>query len=247
MSLIQGSRRLVVSLSLAAFVGPFAVAGDAFAQALASVGSAPPAQAGADAPGGTATPSMLAAAQIDTSVPSGVVTALQDALLHIMRNASQLGFQGRYDYLQPVVRETFDVTFMASKSVGRHWGQLGPEEQRQWLDKFTGYLCANYAGNFSGHAGENFELLGEQPADRDTRVVLTKLHVPKGEDVTLNYRLREESPGRWRIIDIYLKGTVSELALRRSDFSTTLKDKGFGELTVAVDRKIEDLRKKGGG
>jgi phospholipid transport system substrate-binding protein len=70
--------------------------------------------------------------------------------------------------------------------------------------------------------------------------------VPKSDDVIFNYRVKQSEDG-WQIIDIYLKGTVSELALRRSDFSTTLKKDGFGELSAAIDRKIEQLREEADG
>ncbi len=163
-----------------------------------------------------------------------------------MTEADELGFQGRFDYLRPVVEENFDLGFMGSKSVGRHWKKLTPEEQQVWLDKFTGFLAANYAGNFNAYDGESFHTLGEQPAKRETRVVLTELRVPSKENVILNYRLRE-TPDGWKIIDIYLKGTVSELALRRSDFASTLKEKGFQDLAAAVDQKILELRNKEGG
>jgi phospholipid transport system substrate-binding protein len=175
-----------------------------------------------------------------------VVERLHAGLLDSMKSSDELGFQERFDRIRPVVEETFDVDFMGSKSVGRHWKKLTPEEQQLWLEKFTGFLAANYAGNFDGYDGETFETLGEEAAKRETRVVLTELRVPGSEDVVLNYRLRKTRDG-WRIIDIYLKGTVSELALRRSDFSSTLKQKGFGELAAAVDRKIQDLKNKGGG
>jgi len=178
--------------------------------------------------------------------PSAIVEQLHAGLLESMKNADEFGFQGRFDHIRPVVENTFDLMFMGSKSVGRHWKKLSPEQQEEWLDKFTGFIVANYAGNFDGYAGESFETLGEQPAKRDTRVVLTELRVPSNDDVVFNYRLRETDAG-WRIIDIYLKGTVSELALRRSDFSSTLKEKGFPELTAAVDRKIAELQEKGDG
>ncbi|MCS5637193.1 MAG: ABC transporter substrate-binding protein [Myxococcota bacterium] len=178
--------------------------------------------------------------------PTAVVERLHAGLLESMKNADEFGFQGRFEYIRPVVEETFDLGFMGSKSVGRHWKKLNRDEQEEWLDKFTGFIAANYAGNFDSYDGESFATLGEQPAKRDTRVVLTELRVPGGDDVVFNYRLRETAGG-WRIIDIYLKGTVSELALRRSDFSSTLKAKGFPELTAAVDRKIVELQENGGG
>jgi phospholipid transport system substrate-binding protein len=178
--------------------------------------------------------------------PREVVEKLHGGLLEAMKRADEYGFQGRYDYIEPIVAETFDLEFMGSKSVGRHWKKLSPEDKQLWLKKFLGYLAANYAGNFTDYGGEQFHTLGDEPAKRDTRVVLTKLQIPGDEDVIFNYRLRKKA-GEWKIIDIYLKGTVSELALRRSDFSTTLKQKGFANLTTAVDRKIAELRDKGGG
>lgn len=179
--------------------------------------------------------------------PSEVVANLQQGLLWVMKNAQSLGFQGRYEYLLPIVQKDFDVTFMGSKSVGRHWKELDVEQQSEWLGQFTEYLTSNYAGQFKSWDGESFEMLGEEPAPRDTRVVLTRLIVPGSEDVVLNYRLRKASKGQWRIIDVYLKGTVSELALRRSDFSSILKKKGFGQLVVAMNKKIAELRSEGGG
>ncbi len=177
--------------------------------------------------------------------PKDVVNELHAGLLTTMQESSTLGFQQRFDQLKPVVSDTFDVTFMGSKSVGRHWNKLSAEEQQVWLDKFVSYVTANYVGNFDQYDGESFEVLGEEEAQRDTRIVLTRLNVPGGEDVIFNYRLRM-TPQGWRIIDIYLKGTVSELALRRSDFTTTLKNKGFPVLASTVDQKIANLRKESG-
>ena len=220
----------IAALALAAASAP--------AAELASVDAAP-------APTTAETVAVSAAGSADESTPQNVVSTLQSALLRAMQGSKELGFDGRYELLQPVVGETFDVAFMGAKCVGRHWKKLTPEEQAAWLGQFEGYLTANYAGNFKDFDGETFEVVGEQPAARDTRVVLTKLRVPGADDVVLNYRLHRGRDGAWRIIDIYLKGTVSELALRRSDFAATLKEKGFEELTAAMDKKIADLRKKG--
>jgi phospholipid transport system substrate-binding protein len=70
--------------------------------------------------------------------------------------------------------------------------------------------------------------------------VKTKVVSPGAEDVVLTYRLQKEAAG-WRIIDVYLKGTVSELALRRSDFASTLERDGFDALATVINGKIADL------
>lgn len=84
--------------------------------------------------------------------------------------------------------------------------------------------------------------LGEEPATNDTRVVLTRLIIPNDDDVHLNYRLREVD-GEWKIIDIYLNGTVSELALRRSEYSAVLQREGFKKLLDTLDDKVKELAK----
>ena len=52
--------------------------------------------------------------------------------------------------------------------------------------------------------------------------------------------MRETDSG-WKIIDIYLNGTVSELSLRRSEYSSTVKREGFETLIAAVQKKLADF------
>ena len=169
------------------------------------------------------------------------VERLHEALVGVMKSADDLGYAGRYDQLRPVVDETFDLGFMAEKSVGRHWKKLPESDQTRWLESFERLITANYAGRFDAYSGEAFETLGEEAAIHDTRVVRTRLLRPGDDAVQLDYRLREVD-GSWRIIDIYLNGTVSELALRRSEYSSVLKRDGFEKLLTTIDAKVDSLR-----
>ena len=90
---------------------------------------------------------------------------------------------------------------------------------------------SNYAGRFVGEPGPSFETLGEEEGARGTRMVRTKLVQPSDEDVELNYRLRETDEG-WRVIDCYMNGTVSEVALRRSEYGSVLRRDGFDALAI---------------
>ncbi len=220
------SLSLPLVLLLAATMVPAALAQDD------EVASPPATRAEAPAPN--------AAADKNAPLATPSVEKLHAALLEIMRRADKLGYNGRFDYLNPVVQETFDLPFMASKSVGRHWKELPEADQKRWLELFAQHITANYAGQFTGYSGESFETLGEEPAIRDTRVVRTRLVRPGDEDVQLNYRLRDVD-GKWRIIDIYLNGTVSELALRRSEYSSVLKREGFESLISTISKKVQEL------
>jgi phospholipid transport system substrate-binding protein len=169
-----------------------------------------------------------------------VVETLHAALLDVMKNADKLGYQGRFERLEPVLGKTFDLDFMAEKSVGRHWQELSPEDQKRFLATFRRFTLANYAGRFDGWSGQHFETVGEDASTHGTLIVKTRLVDPNDEDVQLNYRLRSVD-GHWRIIDVYLNGTVSELALRRSENSSLVERGGINSLLTALEARISDL------
>lgn len=173
--------------------------------------------------------------------PDQVVEVLQACLTAVMQGAETLGYQGRYDKLEPVLPQAFDLPFMAEKSVGRYWKTATPEEQQQLVSTFQRYTVAQYAGRFTGWSGQYFEIVGDEPSARGTVLVRTVLHDPEGDDVHLDYRLRHTPETGWRIIDVYLDGTVSELALRRSEYSSLIKREGFGALLAALDQRIQTL------
>jgi phospholipid transport system substrate-binding protein len=133
------------------------------------------------------------------------------------------------------------MDFMAEKTIGRHWRQLSEADQQRMRDVFARFTLSTYANRFNGYTGERFETLSEQPAPRDTRFVRTRLVRPDAkESVEINYRLHQTAAG-WRVIDVLLRGTVSELALRRSEYSAVIKRDGFESLLISLERKIAEL------
>ncbi len=172
--------------------------------------------------------------------PTAVVQRLDDTLLSTLKDGPSLGYEGRYRRLEPVMKTTFDLDVMAEKSLGQSWKKLTPADRARWRELFANFTIANYAANFDRFSGQTFKIAGEESSVDDSRLVKTRVVSPGQEDVALTYRLQNAGEG-WRIIDVYLKGTVSELALRRSDFASTLERDGFEALAAAVRGKIADL------
>ncbi len=170
--------------------------------------------------------------------PRAIVGELQAGLLDLMKRADEIGFEGRYNELGELLASTVDVDFMAQKAVGSHWRKLDEQEQARWLEAFRRMTRATYADRFEGYSGQHFETVGQEVAAHQTTLVRTTLVIPDDDDVELNYRLRETQAG-WRIIDVYLNGTVSELALRRSEYAAVLKRDGFEKLITTVEGKTQ--------
>jgi phospholipid transport system substrate-binding protein len=171
-----------------------------------------------------------------TSGAPAVIERFNEMLLDLMQRADELGYQGRFELAARSVAETFDIAFMAAKSIGSHWRKLDEEKQALWVRTFTDFTVSSYADKFDGYSGESIEILGEKPASHSTKIVLTRLVRPEAKDVDLDYRMREVEVG-WRVVDIYSDGTVSEVALRRSEYAAVLKQGGIDTLIDAVAKK----------
>jgi len=176
----------------------------------------------------------------EDSAAAQVVSQLHRTFESVLREAETLGYEGRRERLEPAIERTFDSEFMARAVIGRQWKKLSEEDQRRWVKSFRAFSVANYASRLDHDAGQSFETLGEKPGQNETVFVLTRVVEPGAEDVELNYRLRETESG-WKVIDLYAKGTVSELALRRSEYSSVLKEEGFEALLTMLDGKTADL------
>ena len=166
------------------------------------------------------------------------VERLYDALLDVMKRADALGFEGRYHALDPVVGASYDVPFMARADPRPAVARISrPSSRRRWVATFARLTVSTYADRFDGYAGERFEVGDVEPATQGTSLVRTTLLRKDGEPVKLDYRMRPAA-GVWRIIDVYLSGTVSELALRRSEYAALMRREGFDALLAAVRQKI---------
>ena len=174
------------------------------------------------------------------SAPSDVVRRFCDVLLQTMQNADSLGFKGRYEALAPVVLATFDVAFMTRLSVGPSWAKLSPDEKRRAGQAFARYITTNYASQFDGFSGERFEILGEQRIAHAT-LVRTQIVKPDGDKTAITYALHDNDT-TWQIRDVYLAGTISELATRRSEFGGVLQQNGAAGLVKLLEQRTAALR-----
>lgn len=176
--------------------------------------------------------------------PPATLDAFYDVLLAAMKDAKQLGFAGRRDKLAPAVRRAFDLPLMTQLTVGLQWASFTPAEQDQLVAAFSAFSIATYASQFDGYSGERFEVDPKpDPAPGGDVIVRTRLIQANGDPVELDYLLRND-PDAWRIIDVYLSGTVSQLATRRSEFSSILRQDGVAGLVALLNEKTAQF---GGG
>jgi phospholipid transport system substrate-binding protein len=165
-----------------------------------------------------------------------VVEKLHAALLSAMKEGNQIGYQGRFDQLAPVIRSSFDMPFISRTVLGKHWENLKDEQRSRFVEAFTQQSIATYAANFDSYSGERFKTISEKEVSGGRILVQSQLIKPDGGQVQLDYLLHRTGT-QWRIVNIIAEG-VSDLALKRADYSAFLKSKGFEALLKKLNEKI---------
>jgi len=174
--------------------------------------------------------------------PQAIVETLHEGLLDIMKKGPELGFSGRYEVIEPTIKDTFDLRTLAASSIGAAvWSKWDEDQRKAFVDTFERFLITNYARQFKSYSGQSFETVGTEPGPKETFIVKTRLLRNEKEPVELNYLTRARD-GRMGIIDVYANGT-SEAGRRRADFNEIYRQQGFEALLKEIDRLTADMAK----
>lgn len=171
-----------------------------------------------------------------------VVEEFQNQLIGVMKEGKSLGFQGRYDKLDAAVKKTHDLPKIARIVVGKQWEELTADQQAKLEDVFSKLSVSAYAHNFKDFSGESFSFVSEEETGRGGVVIHSNLAIPGDKDVKFDYMMKKKDDS-WQIINIIADG-VSDLALKRSDYTSVLSREGFDALIAKINEKIESYAKQ---
>jgi phospholipid transport system substrate-binding protein len=172
--------------------------------------------------------------------PAAVIEKLHEVLLDTMKRAADLGIEGRYRNLQPVLEDSYDFERMIAIAAGSHWADASEDNRGALTNAFKRFSIATYASRFNGYSGERFELVGERPGPRDSILIDTRIVRSDGDPVPITYVFRSAN-GRWRIIDVLLEQAISELAVRRSEYAKVLEEGGPARLTEVLNQRADTM------
>lgn len=181
----------------------------------------------------------LPAAWADDTVPEDDAVALverfHDGLIAMMKD--ELDFAARAERLQEVVRDGFNLTTVSRVSIGAGWRQLEREERSQVRAAIHELIAVTYADRFTSFNEHAFETVGADSSRADRVVVRTRLRRIDGDPVLLVYHV--DNGGIFNVI----ADGVSDLSLRRAQYSAVYRSHGFDALLGEIAQQIETLRR----
>ena len=167
-----------------------------------------------------------------------VVRQYQAALIAAMQQGA--AYEARYRSLLGPVTKAFDLGFVAQRAAGPAWSSFSAAQQKRYVDVFARYSVAQHAARFKSFGGERFEVLGSDDVGRGYVRVRTQI-VTRSERVQLDYLLGQRAGG-WRIVDVFAKGAISEVATRRADFAPVIQAQGADGLIRELEAKVAQAK-----
>jgi phospholipid transport system substrate-binding protein len=169
------------------------------------------------------------------------IQRFNDALLAAMKAGPRTTFAQRSAALAPVIEQTLDLDAILAASVGLRWPSLPDEQKAEMSAAFRRYTVASYAANFNGYAGQTFEMSPNVRSVGNGEVIVqTTLVSADGSSTPLNYVMRNGQSG-WKAVDVLAGGSISRVAVQRSDFRNLLTNGGVPALMAALQQKVSTL------
>jgi phospholipid transport system substrate-binding protein len=169
------------------------------------------------------------------------IEQLDRALLEAMKVGDRTSFSERYRALAPVVEEVFNLDAVLATSIGLIWATLPEAQKAELAAAFRRYTVSSYVSNFNSYNGESFKVLPSVRLVGNGEVVVqTCLLRTNDSPVKLDYIMRDGRSG-WQAVDVLTDGSISRVAVQRSDFRELLLAGGVPALTAGLGRKTANL------
>jgi len=185
---------------------------------------------------------LLAAPAVAATPEAAPVAALDSALIASMKAGSAgQGFAARAAALDPVVKQSFNLPVVEQNSVGFLWPTIPAAQQQQLDTLFEQFTVDSYVSEFAAYSGQQFALLPAEKSLGSKKIVETQLVPSDGSSPTeLDYVVADGANG-WQITDVLLNGTISQVAIHSSDFSSLVTSGDASQLIAALKSKIAAL------
>ncbi len=138
-----------------------------------------------------------------------------------------------------LINETYNTEEMLNMIIGDSWRNVDNQTKKKMINVFEEYIAKNYIKRFSKIKYPKFSNLEEKKVGK-YKMIKSHLILSKDEKVSINYLLSLKNE-TWKIFDVLLAGSVSEIATKKSEFKSFIKDGNINPLIEALSKKNKIL------
>jgi phospholipid transport system substrate-binding protein len=183
-------------------------------------------------------PAAVAFADVAPDGAQAFVQSLGQQALATLRTPG-MTLDQRETAFRTLLRQDFDLDFIARFVLGRTWNELTPEQRADYVQVFAEFVLKSYSQRLGGYSGETFAVTGARPAGEQDVVVRTRIDRPSGPPLGADWRVRA-SDNQYRIIDVAIEG-ISMAVTQRQEFASVVNRAGVVGLLETLHARVDKL------
>ena len=133
-----------------------------------------------------------------------------------------------------VINRTYDAEKMLKMIIGKDWENQEIEKKEELIIVFKKYISKNYLKRFSKIDDVSFRNEKKEKISSELFLVRSNLII-KQEKISIDYLLSIKN-NVWKIFDVLLDGSISEIATKKSEFRIFIKEKEIDSLIDALKK-----------
>ncbi len=154
-----------------------------------------------------------------------------------LNNVSNENINERVEKLKISIEDTFNYNKMIKYIYGYQWKKLEQYERNELSQTFFNFISFNYAKRFKEIDKLNFKFDGVENIN-ETRILVKTIMLSYENDPIKFYYVFEYEEEKWKVFDILLDGSISEISVKKNDFKSTISDEGASGLIKKLKSKI---------
>ena len=153
------------------------------------------------------------------------VNALHESLIKISNKKIK---SKNLALMDDVVKNSYDLEKMGKMIIGVKWKKVEIKMQKEFIDVFKRFISVNYLRRFNKINDLDFEHQSVRVIEDKFRLAGVIL-IADNERIKIDYLLSFNND-QWKIFDVLLDGSISEIATKKSDFKKIINEEGVSGL-----------------
>lgn len=133
-----------------------------------------------------------------------------------------------------IIDQTYDAEKMLKMIIGEDWKKIESNKKKELIVVFKRYISKNYLKRFTKIKEISFKNEEKEKISPELFLIRSNFFIKK-EKVSIDYLLSLKN-NSWKIFDVLLDGSVSEIATKKSEFHIFIKEKRIDSLIDALKK-----------
>ena len=169
----------------------------------------------------------------DSNIKNYVDKLMNDAIATLNENGN---IDSKTSKIREMLANNIDTNWMGRFTLGRLIKTISPSQASDFLSTYNDYVLRTYSNSVRLYKGEKVKIQSVEKMDEQFSIVKTQLNKSDGNIIMINYLVREEQSGQYKVCDIITEG-ISLVNSHKAEYGSIIASEGIDSLIMHLKQK----------